>query len=66
MSWYNISFFHYMGNFPLSMHDLKISSKGFKIESRQHANTDHVKAMSFIWIKIFNDISNVIFSKRDS
>ena len=27
-----------MGNFPLSMHDLKISSKGFKIDSQQIFN----------------------------
>ena len=27
------TFFHSMGNFPLSMHDLKISPKGFKTES---------------------------------
>ena len=33
-----LAFFHSMGNFPLSVHDLKISSKGFKIESLQIFN----------------------------
>ena len=35
VNWGNIRFFHSIGNFSLSMHDLKISSKGFKIQSHQ-------------------------------
>ena len=46
------------------MHDLKISSKGFRIDSPQ-AFTDYIMTMSFIWIKIFYDFCNVIFSNRD-
>ena len=51
------------------MHDLKINSKGLKIappQNFEHANTDHVKDMGFIWIKIFNDFSNIILGKGDS
>ena len=58
-----------MGNFPFSRHDLKIELKRFQdsvIVNFYHVNTDHVKAMGFIQIKIFNDFCNVIFSKQDS
>ena len=37
-----------MGNFPLSMHDLNISSKGFKIESPQIFNL-RILIMSKPW-----------------
>ena len=43
-----LAFFHSMGNFPLSMHDLKISSKGFKIESPQIFNM-RILIMSKPW-----------------
>ena len=58
-----------MGNFPFSRHDLKIELKRFQdwvIVNFYHVNTDDVKAMGFIRIKIFNDFCNVIFSKQDS
>ena len=47
-----------MEYFPFSRHDLNISSKVFKIESPQ--------IFGFIWIKFFNDLCIIIFSKRDS
>ena len=43
-----LAFFYSMGNFPLSMHDLKISSKGFKIESPQIFNM-RILIMSKPW-----------------
>ena len=48
MNWDNISFFHSMRNFPLSMPDLKISSKVFKIESPQIFNM-RILIMSKPW-----------------
>ena len=58
-----------MENFPLSMRDLNISSKDFKIETPQTFNMRILimsKAMGFIRIKIFNDFCNITFIKRDS
>ena len=64
-----LAFFHSMGNFLLSMHDLKISSKGLQIESQQILNM-RILVVSKLWalfgLRFFNDISRVIFSKWDS
>ena len=64
----NISFFHSMGNFPVSMHDLIISSKGFRTDSPQTFNV-RILIISWqwvsIWIKIFDNFRNVTFRKRD-
>ena len=43
-----LAFFHSMRNLPLSMHDLNISSKGFKIESLQIFNMQ-ILIMSKPW-----------------
>ena len=62
----NISFFPIDGKFPAFNSWFK---NKFKIESPKifnMQNADHVKAVSFICIKVFNDFSNVIFTKRDS
>ena len=48
MNWATLVFFHSMGNFPLSIHDLKISSKWFKIEPPQIFNI-RILIMSKPW-----------------
>ena len=62
-----LALFPSKGNFPLSVHDFNISYKGFRIDSPQILNTRKILIMSLwaIWIKIFHDFRNVIFSKRD-
>ena len=42
-----LAFFHSMGSFPLSMHDLNISSKGFTIYSPQIFN---IRILIISWL----------------